>query len=224
MAQTAQSDILDRVGSPPPGCPRSARSAWSSGTRLDVSEDMVAPDPEDPTAPEYALYELLVSAPVPDDRGAGRRAARRGSARGGAVIPLLISKSPDPGLEPPSSSGLGRRPFKAVTRVRIPLGVRCLPSASAGWGPVVQFGVHAGLSSRRSRVQIPSGPPPRSAETRSGSSVGRARAEKREVTGSTPVPTTRTVPVRTSKIRSVPSGRSGSPIFADCSDSVRCRR
>ena len=27
-------------------------------------------------------------------------------------------------------------------------------------GPVVQFGVHAGLSSRRSRVQIPSGPPP----------------------------------------------------------------
>ena len=36
-------------------------------------------------------------------------------------------------------------------------------------GPVVQPGVHAGLSSRRSRVQIPSGP-------RSGSSVGRARA------------------------------------------------
>jgi hypothetical protein len=27
-------------------------------------------------------------------------------------------------------------------------------------GPVVQFGVHAGLSSRRSRVQIPSGPQP----------------------------------------------------------------
>ena len=29
------------------------------GTRLDVSEDMEPPDPEDPTAPEYALYELL---------------------------------------------------------------------------------------------------------------------------------------------------------------------
>jgi Domain of unknown function (DUF2017) len=29
------------------------------GTRLDVSEDMEAPDPDDPTAPEYALYELL---------------------------------------------------------------------------------------------------------------------------------------------------------------------
>jgi hypothetical protein len=29
------------------------------GTRLDVSEDMEVPDPEDPGAPEYALYELL---------------------------------------------------------------------------------------------------------------------------------------------------------------------
>ena len=30
--------------------------------------------------------------------------------------------------KPPSSSGLGRRPFKAVARVRIPLGVRQLNS------------------------------------------------------------------------------------------------
>ncbi len=29
------------------------------GTRLDVSEDMVEPAPDDPEAPEYALYELL---------------------------------------------------------------------------------------------------------------------------------------------------------------------
>ena len=54
-------------------------------------------------------------------------------------------------------------------------------------GPVVQLGVHAGLSSRRSRVQIPSGPPRRvrfrgsplrriALRPRSGSSVGRARA------------------------------------------------
>jgi hypothetical protein len=58
MAATAQSDILTE----------SELTAWLSavgslrlvlGTRLDVSEDMVAPDPEDPTAPEYALYELL---------------------------------------------------------------------------------------------------------------------------------------------------------------------
>jgi hypothetical protein len=51
-------------------------------------------------------------------------------------------------------------------------------------GPVVQLGVHAALSRRRSRVQIPSGPLPnsdpltggRNSVTRSGSSVGRARA------------------------------------------------
>ena len=29
------------------------------GTRLDVSEDMETPDPDDPSAGEYALYELL---------------------------------------------------------------------------------------------------------------------------------------------------------------------
>ena len=73
--------------------------------------------------------------------------------------------------QPPSSSGLGHHPFKVAARVRIPLGVR-----SSHHGPVVQFGVHAGLSSRRSRVQIPSGPPCRLRAPRSGSSVGRARA------------------------------------------------
>ena len=58
MAETAQSDILTEA----------ELTAWLSavgslrlvlGTRLDVSEDMAAPDPEDPAAPEYALYELL---------------------------------------------------------------------------------------------------------------------------------------------------------------------
>jgi hypothetical protein len=58
MAATAQADLLTE----------SELNAWLSavgslrlvlGTRLDVSEDMEAPDPEDPTAPEYALYELL---------------------------------------------------------------------------------------------------------------------------------------------------------------------
>ncbi len=29
------------------------------GTSLDVSEEMTPPEPEDPSAPEYALYELL---------------------------------------------------------------------------------------------------------------------------------------------------------------------
>jgi hypothetical protein len=58
MAATAQSDILTEA----------ELDSWLSavgslrlvlGTRLDVSEEMEVPDPEDPTAPEYALYELL---------------------------------------------------------------------------------------------------------------------------------------------------------------------
>ena len=67
---------------------------------------MEAPDPEDPTAPEYALYELLgqlqylmievlrrsARAPGPLRRALTGRAA---GAPKGALIPLLISKSPD---------------------------------------------------------------------------------------------------------------------------------
>ena len=58
VAETAQADILSEA----------ELNAWLSavgsirlvlGTRLDVSEDMTPPDPADPTAPEYALYELL---------------------------------------------------------------------------------------------------------------------------------------------------------------------
>ena len=57
-------------------------------------------------------------------------------------------------------------------------------------GPVVQLGVHVGLSSRRSRVQIPSGPQTDiSVGGRVAQLVERA-PEKREVTGSTPVSTT----------------------------------
>ncbi len=58
LADTARSDTLSEP----------EFSAWLSaigsmrlviGTRLDVTEDMVEPAPEDPAAPEYALYELL---------------------------------------------------------------------------------------------------------------------------------------------------------------------
>jgi hypothetical protein len=58
LTETARSDTLNE----------SEFNAWLSaigamrliiGTRLDVSENMVEPAPEDPTAPEYALYELL---------------------------------------------------------------------------------------------------------------------------------------------------------------------
>ena len=61
--------------------------------------------------------------------------------------------------EPPSSSGLGHRPFKAAARVQIPLGALCWPGRRAAHdGPVEQLGVLATLSRWRSRVQIPSGP------------------------------------------------------------------
>src|SRR5262249_5363779 len=92
-----------------------------------------------------------------------------------------------------------RRPFKAVTGIRTPLGARQSGGASAPdtQGPVVQFGVHAALSRRRPRVQIPSGP--RNCRRRNVHAVavpGRVaqlaeRApDKRGGTGSTPVPAT----------------------------------
>ena len=91
--------------------------------------------------------------------------------------------------EPPSSSGLGRRPFKAVTGIRTPLGARRRqPERSSG--PVVQFGVHAALSRRRPRVQIPSGPPAHSGPPGRVAQLAEHAPEKRGVTGSTPVPAT----------------------------------
>ena len=52
----------------------------------------------------------------------------------------MLGRSPTAGatgkaavtVEPPSSSGLGHRPFKAAARVRIPLGVQ-LAAASTAW-------------------------------------------------------------------------------------------
>ena len=95
-------------------------------------------------------------------------------------------------------------------RSRTPLVYRQGDPRSGERGPVVQPGVHAGLSSRRSRVQIPSGPPsgresvqifPGAARVGHNGRAGRGRVgrvaqlaerapEKREVTGSTPVSTT----------------------------------
>jgi len=58
LAETSNADILND----------SELQAWLTavgslrlvlGTRLDVKQDMEPPDPEDPTAPEFALYEVL---------------------------------------------------------------------------------------------------------------------------------------------------------------------
>ena len=111
------------------------------------------------------------------------------------------------GREPPSSSGLGRRPFKAVTRVRIPLGVQgsahrfmadddntalrgsnntalrgsniMVPWCSLECTPACQAGGR-GFKSRRDRTT----------EHGRVAQLAERPPEKRKVTGSTPVPTT----------------------------------
>ncbi len=123
-------------------------------------------------------------------------------------------------LRPPSSSGLGHHPFKVAARVRIPLGVRTHNSP----GPVVKSGVHAGLSSRRSRVQVPSGPlqgrreaalcaervPVLGARHGRVAQLAEHTPEKRGVRGSTPRSTTEKAPGRSQicqGLRRVSDGR-----------------
>ena len=126
-----------------------------------------------------------------------------------------------------SKSGSGVRHFRSGRSGNSSQpAVTCRPP-----GPVVQPGVHAGLSSRRSRVQIPSGPllcrgwcssaGPGCCGSPSGTTVSLAaiwsrpgnrasgrvaqlveRApEKREVTGSMPVPTTDEIAVQSHSAR-----------------------
>ncbi len=76
------------------------------------------------------------------------------------VGPAILWRLPLSGREqlgkPPSSSGLGYRPFKAATRVRIPLGARSTNFIHAG---VEESGVLIALSRRRSRDRSPSPAP-----------------------------------------------------------------
>ncbi len=107
------------------------------------------------------------------------------------------------GALPPSSSGLGLRPFKAATGIRIPLG--------AQRGGVVKSGVHAGLSSRRSRVQIPSLPPSSNARVARPERFGQVaqlvehRSEKPGVGGSIPPLTTTSNPLHRRGFASFPT-------------------
>ncbi len=140
------------------------------------------------------------------DLGAARRVGQPVVEASGRAARLSTALN-EMRLLPPSSSGLGHHPFKVAARVRIPLGVQHISP-----GPVVKSGVHAGLSSRRSRVQVPSGPlggrrkaafaterlvTPASRHGRVAQLAEHA-PEKRGVTGSTPVSTTsRQTPVLT---------------------------
>ena len=86
---------------------------------------------------------------------------------------------------PPSSSGLGHHPFKVTARVRIPLGVPGQfigPVVKLEFTPACQAGGR-GFESRRDR------------QGRVAQSAERP-PEKRKVTGSTPVSTTRKPQVR----------------------------
>ena len=72
---------------------------------------------------------------------------------GALRAPCYVDPAPPRGWEPPSSSGLGRLPFKEVTRVRIPLGVQAkfvVPWCSLECTPACQAGGR-GFKSRRDR-------------------------------------------------------------------------
>ena len=102
--------------------------------------------------------------PAPRSPGTPARLARstigaRGRLlEGRSLVAAILSRLP-PGrgragaqmLGPPSSSGLGFRPFKAATRVRIPLGAHNRILAA-----VEESGVLIALSRRRSRDRSPS--------------------------------------------------------------------
>ena len=86
-----------------------------------------------------ASTALVAGAPAPLGTASTIPSARcRGEVRSRAPVSLgSCTDARRAAVQPPSSSGRGRRPFKAVTRVRIPLGVlRSLQSRSAGDGPV----------------------------------------------------------------------------------------
>ncbi len=86
-----------------------------------------------------ASTALVAGAPAPLGTASTIPSARcRGEVRSRAPVSLgSCTDARRAAVQPPSSSGRGRRPFKAVTRVRIPLGVlRSLQIRSAGDGPV----------------------------------------------------------------------------------------
>ena len=127
-----------------------------------------------------------------------RRTVRSATHRVGRPEAVLLRCAASGEAEPPSSSGPGRRPFKAVTGIRTPLGAPSAPHAtlvapahrvlwcSLECTPPCQGGGR-GFKSRQDR-----GRPSlrrRSSRGRVAQSAEHA-PEKRGVTGSTPVPAT----------------------------------
>ncbi len=101
------------------------------GTILEVTEDGEAPEVDPDSAATYAGLRVPRLPARPDRaRPVGliacgpRPRVRATSSFGGVRSDCYVDAAPRGGWEPPSSSGLGRLPFKEVTRVRIPLGVR----------------------------------------------------------------------------------------------------
>jgi hypothetical protein len=135
------------------------------------------------------------------------------------ACPMLVPLPTDsrcgrgPRSKPPSSSGLGLRPFKAAARVRIPLGVRYECSTTEQQGPVAQLvsaspchGEGRGFESRLGRF-TPVSPRHRS---RPGSSVGTSDRLKsgRSAVRPRPWPPSRGVACSAS-LRSAPPLRDG---------------
>ena len=131
--------------------PEVAREGADKGARVALGPGLVLARHERP---------MYGGTTVPVVRRSGPPARRLGS---GAQATSVRPGAYDPASSPPDG---GRR--VALRPLR-------RPERAGARGPVVQLGVHAGLSSRRSRVQIPSGPPaalvrsrPRSAQEASG--------------------------------------------------------
>src|SRR5204862_143586 len=116
------------------------RRAVGIGAPARASADRERED--DDAGPDRPKHGGTVSSRIPKP---GMRTEHPGDGDGRAAT-LAASQVNGP----PSSSGLGRRPFTAVTGIRTPLGVQTelRPELRIHSGPVVQFGVHAALSRR----------------------------------------------------------------------------
>jgi hypothetical protein len=126
-----------------------------------------------------------------------------------AALPTDSRCGRGPRSKPPSSSGLGLRPFKAAARVRIPLGVRYGCGTTEQQGPVAQLvsaspchGEGRGFESRLGRFT-----PGAQHRSRPGSSVGTSDRLKsgRSAVRPRPWPPSLAPPVRCAS-RSFPLG------------------